>query len=59
VERVLVLALHDQHLFTPDEEVEDLYDEALDAGWQVVDTHTIPVDGEVLVLRHPEGRPRR
>lgn len=59
VERVLVLAIHDQHLFTPDEQVRDLYDEALEEGWEVIDRYPIPVGGEVLVLRHPEGKPQR
>lgn len=59
VERVLVLALHDQHLFTPDAQVEDLHDEAIEAGWRVVQRYDIPVGGEVLVLRHPDGKPDR
>ena len=55
VERVLVIARTDQHLFTPDAQVEDLYQEAIDAGWKVTWRRKLPVDGEVLVLRHPEA----
>jgi hypothetical protein len=58
IERVLVIARHDQHLFTPDAQVDDLYREALDAGWRVISTHPIPVGGSVEILRHPEWRER-
>lgn len=53
VERVLVLALHDQHLFTPDAQVADLHREAVAAGWESVSTHDLPVAGQVLIMRHP------
>ena len=55
IERVLVIARHDLHLFTPDEQVADLDREAVAAGWQVVWRRPIPVGGEVVVLRHPEA----
>ncbi|MFN8016877.1 MAG: hypothetical protein U0P45_02005 [Acidimicrobiales bacterium] len=54
VERVLVIARHDQHLFTPDERVDALYREARAAGWEPVWRRPLPVDGEVVVLRHPD-----
>jgi hypothetical protein len=55
IERVLVIARHDLHLFTPDEEVADLDREAVAAGWRVVWRTPIPVGGEVVVMRHPDG----
>ena len=55
VERVLVVALHDLRLFTPDEEVKTFYAEALDAGWEPAETFAIPVGGEVVVMRHPDA----
>jgi hypothetical protein len=55
VERVLVIARHDLHLFTPDEDVADLDREAQRAGWRVVWRRPIPVGGEVVVLRHPDA----
>lgn len=55
VERVLVLALHDQHLFTPDADVQALHDEAVEAGWEPVRRFDLPVGGEVVVLRHPDA----
>lgn len=55
VERVLVIARHDQHLFTPDAQVEDLYQEALESGWQVTETFRLPLDGVVSILRHEDG----
>ena len=52
VERILVLAIHHQHLFTPDANVLDLYREALAAGWHAVARFAIPRGGYVYVLRH-------
>lgn len=54
VERVLLLAIHHQHLFTPDAQVRDLYQDAKAAGWTVVDRFPMPVGGDVLILRHPD-----
>lgn len=55
VERVLVLASHPHHLFTPDAEVAALRIEALSSGWEVVDEHEIPGGGSVEILRHPDA----
>lgn len=55
VERILVIALHDQHLFTPDAEVRSFDRQARDAGWEDVATFPIPGGGTVHVLRLPEG----
>jgi hypothetical protein len=54
VERLLVLALHDHHLFTPDEQVDDLHREAEAAGWQEAAEFAIPTGGRVVVLEHPD-----
>lgn len=51
VERILVIALHDQTLFTPDTEVEAFAEEAQDAGWEVVDQVDLPDGGMVQILR--------
>lgn len=53
VERVLVVALHDQHLFTPDAEVAAFYREAKAAGWEQVQEYPIPRGGRVVVMRQP------
>jgi hypothetical protein len=53
VERVLVVALHDRILFTPDAEVERFAELAAEHGWRVSDREAMPGGGEVLVLRHP------
>lgn len=55
VERILLLALHDQHLFTPDAEVEALHAEAVAAGWEVARAFPLPEGGEVVVMRHPDA----
>ncbi|MCU1497024.1 MAG: hypothetical protein JWM47_977 [Acidimicrobiales bacterium] len=55
VERVLVLAVHDQHLFTPDERVATLYREARQDGWVVERTFALPGRGSVHVLRHADA----
>ena len=55
VERILVVARHRQHLFTPDAQVDDLYREARRAGWRPVWRRDLPVEGEVVVLRHPDA----
>ena len=52
VERVLVVALHDQHLFTPDAEVIAFYRRARAEGWRVATTIAMPDGGEVAIMRH-------
>jgi len=52
LERILVVALHDEILFTPDARVRSLYREAKAAGWREVHRAAIPVGGTVVVLRH-------
>lgn len=59
VERILVVALHDKILFTPDAEVEDFYRQALDAGWERTQSFPMPGGGQVVILRHPAGSPDR
>jgi hypothetical protein len=53
VERILVIALHDQTLFTPDTEVAAFTQEADQAGWEVVDEVELPDGGVVQILRLP------
>ncbi|WCO65901.1 hypothetical protein PO878_15465 [Iamia majanohamensis] len=55
VERVLLLALHDQTLFTPDAEVRAFARQARAAGWQPTASWDLPGGGEVVLLRHPDG----
>lgn len=55
VERILVVARHDQILFTPDTEVEAFAEEADDAGWRVVERVDLPDGGVVEILRLPDG----
>lgn len=52
LERVLVLALHDHILFTPDAEVESFHRQALGSGWEEVRSFDMPGDGRVVVMRH-------
>ena len=52
-ERVLVFALHNQHLFTPDAEVKSFYRQARAAGWKPIDTVLLPLHGRVEILVHP------
>lgn len=54
VERVLVVALHDQHLFTPDENVQAFARQARRAGWRETSTIPMPDGGTVLIMRHPD-----
>lgn len=52
VERVLVVAHHDQHLFTPDADVEEFLIQARRSGWSVERGIPMPDGGEVLIMRH-------
>ena len=56
VERVLVVALHDKILFTPDAKVASFVRQARDEGWRTARTFEMPTGGEVLILRHPDGQ---
>jgi hypothetical protein len=55
VQRVLVLAIHDRILFTPDAEVDAFYRQARREGWRAVDSYDMPGGGQVLVMRHPDA----
>ncbi len=57
VNRVLVLALHDKILFTPDAEVRKFERLARAAGWQTERTVDLPTGGTVEVLRRADPRP--
>ncbi len=50
-ERVVVVARHDRTLFTPDDDVDELYAEALRQGWRPSERIPMPSGGEVVVLR--------
>ena len=54
--RVLVFALHRQHLFTPDEKVREFYRQARTAGWEPTSRFLLPGGGRVEVLEL--GRPK-
>ncbi|MFM7064366.1 MAG: hypothetical protein ACKO04_12865, partial [Actinomycetes bacterium] len=53
VDRVLVLALHDKILFTPDAQVRKFERLARAEGWQTRRTVELPTGGTVEVLRRP------
>lgn len=52
VERILVIAVHDKILFTPDGDVDAFSDLAAATGWTVTDRLALPGGGEVRILRH-------
>jgi len=52
IERVLVVALHDRMLFTPDRDVAEFAAQATAAGWRVSRSFEIPGGGTVEFLRH-------
>lgn len=56
VPRVLLLAVHDRILFTPDEDVAAFARQAREAGWRVERRIPMPNGGEVQVLRHRSTR---
>jgi hypothetical protein len=53
-ERVLIFALHERDLFTPDLEVGGFYERALETGWSAVAEFPMPLDGQVVILRHED-----
>lgn len=55
VERVVVLALHDRILFTPDAEVASFARQAEREGWEVDSELDMPGGGTVRILRHPDA----
>lgn len=51
---MLVFALHNQHLFTPDEQVKDFYRQARADGWVPVWRRLMPEGGRVeILMRQP------
>ncbi len=55
VERILVVVRHDLELFTPDLRWRSFERQALGAGWREVERYPMPVEGEVVVLRHQDA----
>ncbi|MCU1497025.1 MAG: hypothetical protein JWM47_978 [Acidimicrobiales bacterium] len=55
-ERFLVVVRHDLRLFTPDADWRGFARQAAASGWVVVERHELPVDGEVVIMRHPSPR---
>ena len=53
--RVLVLALHDEILFTPDRDVAELASQAEDLGWVQAERIPLPLGGSVSLLVHPDN----
>lgn len=55
VERILVVVRHDLELFTPDLRWRSFERQALGTGWREVERFPLPVEGEVVVLRHQDA----
>lgn len=54
VERQLLIAEHDQTLFTPDADVAGFARQADRSGWVEIERYEMPVGGAVLLLRHSD-----
>lgn len=57
-ERILLFALHDKDLFTPDLAVDEFHRRALDSGWQVIESWPMPYGGTVEMMRHESNLDR-
>lgn len=54
-ERILLIAHHDDILFTPDLDVDRFAALAEEAGWRPVRSFRFPTSGEVVAYRHPDN----